>query len=107
MSEERRRILDMLAQGRITAAEAEQLLDAVGAGAGESHGSAPDTQARAERPRFLRVVIDKAGYGESGKPKQVSVRVPLSAVRAGMQLAAILPCGAGDAVTRRLKERGI
>src|SRR4051794_25598008 len=38
MSEDRRRILDMLAQGKISAAEAEQLLSALGAG-GASPGS--------------------------------------------------------------------
>ncbi len=105
MSEERRRVLRMVAEGKITPEEAERLLDALKENeASTAAAGAPGQQPA--RPKFLRVVIERpAGVCEG--EKCVSVRVPLSLVRAGVRLASVLPGTAGDHVARQLKERGI
>lgn len=105
MNEERRRILKMVAEGKITAQEAEQLLDALDDKGAASGPGGPAGQ-RPDRPKFLRVEIEHPGETREGE-RHVSVRVPLSLVRAGVRLASVLPGTAGEHVTRRLRERGI
>jgi hypothetical protein len=100
MKEEQRRILDMLAQGKINVAEAEQLLDALARGNGAGTTSPSSTQ---NPPKYLRVlVVDENEHG--GK---VNVRVPLNLIRAGVRLAALLPHGVYDQVNKALKENGM
>jgi hypothetical protein len=98
MSVERRRVLDMLAQGKISAAEAERLIEKLvdspeGSGAGRARlrGSV-----RAQL-KYLRVVIER----RDGRP--VNIRIPLSLIRAGLRLGAMLPADANE----KLVERGI
>jgi hypothetical protein len=99
MNEERRRILDMLAQGKINAQEAEGLLDALAPGNKKS-----DVATAKEEPKYLRVTVegDQGEYG--GK---VNVRIPLNLIRAGVKLAALLPNGVYDQVNRALKQNGV
>ena len=105
MSDDSRRILDLLAQGKITVDEADQLLRALG-----STGAAPATPPAGEphepRARYLRIAVHKAA-NQWRPEKQVNIRVPLSIVRSGIRLGAIIPGYAGDEITRRLRERGI
>jgi hypothetical protein len=109
MTEERKRVLNMLAEGKITATEADALLDAM--------FSAPRTDlvpvaaapiaarpTSTSGPRFLRVLVEGT---EEGKPNKVNVRVPFDLIRAGMRLAALIPVVAYDPVNRALKENGI
>lgn len=110
MTQERKQALDMLAQGKITVQDAERLLDklpATGAsvpeheaGAAASAGPGPGGEGGASRPgkpKYLRVLVD------SSKGDRVNIRVPLSLVRAGTTLKAVIP----EHARRRLSERGI
>ncbi len=113
MSEERKKVLELLAGGKITAEEADRLLERLqgrgqggpghGHGWGRRHrlraalgGSAADPETAAGTdggegesarplPRYLRVVVDS----ESGE--KVNIRVPLKLVRTGIKLGAMLP----------------
>jgi hypothetical protein len=97
MSEERRQVLELLANGKITAEQAERLLDKLAsAQAKEPAASAPGGESKA-KPKFLCVVVDGAGGDK------VNVRVPLALVRSGIKLAAVLPEGA----QAKLSERGL
>ena len=101
MSEERKKILEMLAAGKITADEAERLLDKLGS-SGSSQGSAGEPQAEAStsgpsRPKYLRIVVDSPGRD------QVNVRVPFSFVGSAQRLLAVMP----QRVIQRLAEHGI
>jgi len=101
MSEERKRILNMLAQNKITAEEAEALLDAMPpppTGASDS-GSPRDTD-----PKYLRVLVEDVEDGHTGK---VNVRVPFQLIRAGMRLAALIPATAHGPVNKALQKHGI
>jgi hypothetical protein len=101
MSEERKKVLEMLAAGKISAEEAEKLLDKLaGAPSNQSAGaeSSPGTAALPTgRPKYLRVVVDHPGR------EQVNMRVPLSLVGSGTRLFAVMP----QRINARLAEYGI
>ncbi|MCU0244474.1 MAG: hypothetical protein MUE80_06965 [Acidobacteria bacterium] len=102
MNEERRKVLDMLAQGKITAAEAEKLLDAVGASApGPSGEGAPGGRSW----RYLRVQVDPGPNSENGD--RVNIRVPFKLIRAGLKFAAFIPREAHDKVNQAFKDKGM
>jgi len=99
MSVERKKVLEMLGAGKITADEAEKLLEKLGAAeaARESEASASAERPGGKQPRYLRVEVDE----ETGK--KVNIRVPLAFVRTGMAIAGVLPLR----VQQRLAEKGI
>src|SRR5713101_2534806 len=105
MSDETRRVLDLLSQNKITVDEADQLLRAIGA---PPHAeTAPKTGGdTARKARFIRIAVHKLAHGRH-TDKDVNIRVPMAIVKSGMRLGAILPGLVGDKVTARLRERGL
>ena len=103
MNEERRRILTMLAEGKISADEAEALLDAMTRGTQPLASGATSNGTQAA-PKYLRVLVEGHEEGHSGK---VNVRVPFNLIRAGVKLAALIPAAAHGPVNKALKEQGI
>jgi len=106
MSEERRKVLEMLAAGKITPEEAEKLLNRLASPAAPE--DAPETEAagaadneegqrRPKAPRFLRIVVD------SPKHDSINIRLPVGLIRTGLKLPTLLP----RKVSSRLSERGI
>lgn len=83
MSEETRRVLEMVSQGKVTVAEAEQLLQAVGAPAAAGDEPKPE-------PRYIRIQVTQP-EGNGKKAENVNIRVPLSVVRGGLRLGAFIP----------------
>jgi hypothetical protein len=82
MSEERRKVLEMLAGGQVSVQEAEQLLQAL---------AAPGrTEEQRAEPRYFRVLINKPAR-DGKKAENVNVRVPITVVRGGLRLSALLP----------------
>jgi polyhydroxyalkanoate synthesis regulator phasin len=97
MSAERKKVFELLAQGKISAEDAEKLLDKLAEPAspeakGEEHSSSGPC-----KPRFMRIVVDKPGQ------EQVNIRMPLSFMRTGTHLLAVLP----PRVSEKLTELGI
>ncbi|GAA1688058.1 hypothetical protein GCM10009830_39540 [Glycomyces endophyticus] len=101
MSEQRRQILQMLAEGKITADEAERLLTAVET---EEPDAAPAARG-GKRPKFLRLVVD-ANDEYSGETK-VNIRVPLKLLRAGVKLAVFVPPQALERANQELVKQGV
>jgi hypothetical protein len=101
MSEERRKVLEMLAAGKISAEQAEKLLDKLaGGGANQSNASesqAASTPSGASKPKYLRIVVDSPGRDP------VNVRVPISLAGSARRLLAVMPLQ----VSERLAEHGI
>jgi DNA-binding transcriptional ArsR family regulator len=95
MNENRRQILDMLAQGKITAEEAERLISAL-------EKSPVQT---GETVKYLRVLVD-ANDALDG-PTKVNVRVPMQLLRAGVRLTGIIPPRAREQVNDALRKEGI
>ena len=102
MNEDRKRILDLLADGKINADEAERLIAALGDG---PSGDAGAPSAR-KPPKYLRVVVD-AGAGNGEGAAKVNVRIPMQLLRAGVRLGALIPVQAREQVNSALREQGI
>jgi hypothetical protein len=83
MSEETRKVLEMLSAGKVSVQEAEQLLQAVAAS-----GAAADE--KKVDPRYFRILVNKPAR-EGKKAENVNIRVPMTVVRGGLRLGALLP----------------
>ena len=109
MSEDRVRILNMLAEGKITAEEAERLLDALesrtpntaAAGSVPSAIKGDPTPLLNALPKFLHVKVD----GEEGE--KVDVKVPLALVRSGLKLTSLIPPQAMDQINEQMAQSGM
>ena len=82
MSEERLRVLKMLQEGRITADEATQLLEALEGSRNAGPRMPVPPPAPARRGRWLRVLVTDTDTGKT----RVNVRLPLNVVEAGMKM---------------------
>jgi hypothetical protein len=92
----------MLAEGKISAADADGLLAAIS-----------DTQtppqaievksAVPKSPKYLRVQVEE----QDGDNSKVNIRVPFSLIRAGVRLTALLPPGLHDQINKAMKENGV
>jgi hypothetical protein len=102
MNEQRKDILAMLAEGKITAEEAEQLIAAL------ERDQPPAASSLDTRPKgtakYLRVVVDDV---DNLEPVRVNVRVPLQLLRAGVQLVALIPPRALDRANAELNKSGV
>jgi hypothetical protein len=105
MSDETRRVLDLLAQGKISVDEADRLLRAMSGGAARGAGAAAAQPDPAKR-RWVRIAVHKPGHGGNHE-KDVNIRVPIAIVKSGMRLGALIPGLAGEQVSARLRERGL
>src|SRR2546430_17658670 len=83
MSEETRKVLEMLSNGKVSVQEAEQLLQAVAA----PSQSADDKKAE---PKYFRVLVNKPAR-EGKKAEAVNIRVPMTVLRGGLGLGAVFP----------------
>jgi polyhydroxyalkanoate synthesis regulator phasin len=102
MNEQRKDILDMLAEGKITAEEAERLIAALER---DQPSAASSLDARPKgKAKYLRVVVDNV---ENGEPGRVNVRVPLQLLRAGVRLAALIPPQALGQANAELNKSGV
>jgi hypothetical protein len=126
MSENKKKILEMLAQNKISADDAYRLLSAVDSGE-VGHGNAGHDSTGHEntgnkgpgekiKAKYLRVTVtpDEEGANKAdgslfkdGKVGRVNVRVPMSLIRAGIKLKSLVPPEAMDKVNQALKEKGI
>src|SRR5690348_6382036 len=102
MNEQRRAVLQMLAEGKITAEEAERLIDALGR---EQPESPP--RAAKPRPKYLRVVANFEDDTGGVEPSRINVRVPLQLLRAGVRLTALIPPQLLTRVNAELDRSGV
>ncbi|PWU22069.1 MAG: hypothetical protein C5B49_01560 [Bdellovibrio sp.] len=102
-TDERKRILEMIASGKVSVTEGEQLLNALDQGQ-------PKTTASPGGPRYLRVLVEgfERNYrtGETS-PQKVNIRVPIQLLFAGVRLAGLIPAAAHRPINQALRENGI
>jgi hypothetical protein len=113
MSEDRMRILNMLAEGKITVEEAERLLEALGTRAGATAGATTGggTAEPAVKgdpgpliealPKYLYVKV-LAANGDN-----VDVKVPVALVRSGLKLTSLIPSDAMGQINDSMSEHGM
>lgn len=129
MGEDRNRILDLLASGKISVEEATRLLDALDASTGKSDGTDAAASAKTGWPKFFASgakAHPKSGAagtngetGKAGPPKymfvkvlspkgdNVNVKIPLGLLRAGIKLTALIPKPATDQINKAMAEKGM
>ncbi|WP_293902102.1 hypothetical protein [Phenylobacterium sp.] len=106
MNDDRRSILDMLAEGKINADEAERLMSALDRNPQPAEfAPEPGYPANRAKPRYLRVCVDTDEPDEG--PTKVNIRVPMQLLRAGVRLSSIIPPQARDQVNAALREHGV
>jgi hypothetical protein len=99
MNDERKKVLEMLQQGKVTVEEAEKLLAAL--------ASPEETQSGAEKPacKYLKVMVEPGPQSEDRD--RVNIRVPMKLIRAGLKFAAFVPKHAHASINKALHEKGI
>lgn len=126
MVDDRSRILDLLAAGKVTTEEAARLLDALGerpaGGAGGAAGGGADTEssAKSSSSRWSwSKTGTKAGAGatsvakflfvkvNSTKGDNVNVKIPIALLRAGLKLTSLIPPQAADQINKAMADKGM
>ncbi len=100
MAENKKRILELVAENKITVDEAIRLLELV---------DKPEASSATKKaPKYLRVVIKPSTEGRAGENvERVNVRVPLALIRAGVKLTSLVPTDVADKVDTALRDKGI
>jgi hypothetical protein len=108
MSENQKKILQMLAEGKISVSEAERLLSLINSSGNDRSESNSGSTAAKSSPRYFYVVIEpKPGASTERRHGKVNVRVPFGLIRSGMKLATLIPKEAADKVNDAMKDKGI
>lgn len=111
MTEDRKRILTMLAEGKITAEEANLLLDSLAPGAETAEPAPspapspsddwPTGPSATGTPKFLYVKVD------SMNNDKVDVKVPLALLRTGLKLTSLIPPQAMEQINTSMSDAGM
>lgn len=92
MVQERKQVLEILAEGKISPEEAERLLDKLGRSSGS--GEEPFQRSGKRPPKYVCV---KIGASEGDV---VNIRLPLALVRTGMKLTTLVPQDVSEALAK-------
>jgi hypothetical protein len=103
MTENTRKVLEMLAAGKISTEEADRLIAALR----EAPTSATNGERseKAPQPKFLRVIVDVDDDHDG--PTKINIRIPIQLLRAGVRLASLIPASAQTRVNQALREQGM
>ncbi len=105
MAEERLRILNMLSEGKLTPEEAEKLLNAVDTNKKiDENQSVNQIIGNAFENKFLYVQVEPK---EGKSSDRVSVKVPFALLKAGLNIAGLIPQEAQDKIESSMKENGV
>jgi len=104
MSDSQKRILELLAEKKISVDEAQRLLSLTEPEESTGTGGAAESAGPKGKPRYFRVQVQpEAGSGKDS----VNVRIPMALIRAGMKFSALIPANASDEVNEALREKGV
>jgi hypothetical protein len=113
MGDSQKKILQLLAEGKISVDEASRLLYLTGEGS-RAEKPVDESGSRAD-PKYLYVKVEpKEGHSDRGPwdrgfhdPGRVNVRIPVALIRAGMKLTALVPPHVAEDVNKAMSEKGI
>ena len=107
-TDNKKRILEMLAENKISADDAYRLLSAIDGGEGGRESADKAETAVKGKAKYLRVTVLPDPEAErTGNYDRVNIRVPMSLIRAGIKLTSLIPSEARDKVNLALHEKGI
>lgn len=111
MSENQKKILQMLADGKLNVEEAERLLALLTSAAEGEYRTGNGSQREKSNARYMHVIVEPKPGAPPRNHKhdfhgKVNVRVPLGLIRAGMKLATLIPSEAAEHVDRAFQEKG-
>jgi hypothetical protein len=108
MGDNQKRILQMLAEGKISVEEATRLLSLVGAENGTTVNKASVDGEPKPSPKYLYIRVEpKEGHEKDPENNRVNIRIPMGLIRAGMKLKALIPPQVADEVNRAMQEKGL
>jgi len=108
MTDNQRRILEMLAEKKISIDEAERLLTVIGQPDGGETGASDTIQVSKSLPKYLRVVVTPGlDQDTQAKAEHINIRVPLALIRAGMKFTAFIPQDEANRVNEALQSKGL
>ena len=105
MSEQRKKILEMLAAGTINADEAERLIAAIKSNDTE-HKTESQTSSNNKKPKFLHIKVEKEP-GSGHRHDNVDIKIPIILLKAGMKLSAMMPKNSKTELNAHLHNKGI
>jgi len=108
MTENQKKILEMLAEKKINTDEAYRLLNALDPADSDSKESPKEGKVIGGKAKYLRVtVMPDPERGNAENVDRVNVRVPMNLIRAGIKLTSLIPNEATDKVNEALRDKGI
>lgn len=103
MTEERKKILTMLSEGKISTEDADNLLNAIKE-EGIKDTSINQKESRKKIfPDYLYVIVEPKSKGKD----KVNIKIPLKLLKAGVKLASLMPHSLQEQVNASLKKEGI
>lgn len=103
MNDERQRILTMVAEGKLSVDEAEKLLAAVERQTSEKTDLSSEIS-RLTEGKFLYVIVNPK---EGKSQDKVSVKVPFALLKAGLNIAGLIPKEAQEKIQSSMNEHGM
>jgi len=100
MSVERKKVLEMLADKKITAEEADRLLEKLEGSTASDSSEKPSADSSAgepKKPKHMRILVERPGR------EDVNIRIPMAFTRTGARLMAVLP----PQILSKLAENGV
>lgn len=101
MSEDRQRILTMIAQGKLSVEEAEKLLDLLQKNGGKEMKDESQVTHEKKNYKYLRVIVD------SNQGDNINIRVPMALLKTGLRLSALIPPVAYQKLSEQMQQKGV
>ena len=102
MHEQRKQVLEMLAAGKISADEADRLINALKTGE-QNRPEDFSTEGTVKKPKFLHVKVTNG----QGRHENVDVKIPIMLLKAGIKIGSLMPGKVQGKVSAGLSEKGI
>ncbi len=103
MNEEKLKVLNMIAEGKISAEEGGKLLEALDK---KDEKESESLEIKKEKGNINYLFVDINPKSDKNKEK-VHVKIPLALVRAGVNIASMLPTDVQDKVNSAMDEKGM
>lgn len=101
MTDEKKRILTMLSEGKISPEEAEKLMNAI-----DNQSTASDSNRSLLGSMENKNLYVQVEPKEGRKSERVSVKVPFALLKAGLNIAGLIPKDAQDKIHSSMNEKG-